>query len=193
MAPDVAVRPSEVHVPRPLIPHPGPPPSTTTNRNHARIICEIANAQKLGKWEERCETWMHEIYVRCVFGVKIYDITTSLGTAQRAMIAKLWTRQALEGSVLSTNATLATAGVRVKTWDFGTMQFNTLTPTACTGANLPTYQVTIPISDVFWNPPIVNGIVNEAGYTPTVPNEVVDNNFVIDLYGIQRWVQNAQK
>ncbi|CAG8820848.1 32096_t:CDS:1, partial [Racocetra persica] len=38
--------------------------------SHARIICEAANTQKIDS--SRCETWMHEKYVRCVFGVKLY-------------------------------------------------------------------------------------------------------------------------
>ncbi|CAG8614280.1 1417_t:CDS:2, partial [Diversispora eburnea] len=188
MAPDIAVCPSEAHVLRPLIPHPGPPPSTTNRRNHARIFCEVANAQKVSLWETTCETWMHEKYVRCVFGVKLDDTTTSQVHAHRGMIAKLWSRRTLAGSVLSTNPTLAGAGVHIKTWDFGTVQFNTQTPTGCNRVNLPAYRVTIPISDVFWDPPIVHGNVNETGYTPTVPTGVVGTDFVIDLYGIQQWV-----
>ncbi|CAG8563962.1 16180_t:CDS:2 [Racocetra fulgida] len=134
IAPDVAICPSEVHVPRPSIPHPGPPPSN----------------------------------------------------------AKLWTRQALAESVLSTNLTLAGAGVHVKTWDFGTLRYGTFTPTNCISANLPAYQVTIPVLDIFWNPPIMNGVVNEVDYIPTVPHGVVGNNFLIDLYSIQRWVFKTQ-
>ncbi|RHZ82899.1 hypothetical protein Glove_103g35 [Diversispora epigaea] len=186
MASDVAVCPSEAHVPRPRDLHPGPPPSDVNNRNHARIICEIGNSQTIAEWETRCNTWMVQKYVRCVFGVKLDPMTTSQSQVQRSMIAKLWTRQAIEGSVLSTNTTLAGAGVHIKTWNFGTL-------TGCTGVNLPSYQVTIPISNVFWDPPIAGGIINDTGYVPEIPEEVVGENFVIDLYGIQRWALNAQK
>ncbi|RHZ81670.1 hypothetical protein Glove_117g31 [Diversispora epigaea] len=193
IAPDVAVCPSEDHVLRPLNSHPGPPPSTTNRHNHARIICEIGNIRNTASWETRCENWMHENYVRCVFGVKLDDSISLQGRAHRSMIAKLWTRRALAGSVLSTDPTLAGVGVRVKTWDFGTLQYGTYTPTNCTRVNLPAYQVTIPVSDVFWNPPIVDGVVNDTDYTPTVPEEVVGNNFRIDLYDVQRVVLRAQK
>ncbi|RHZ75692.1 hypothetical protein Glove_212g214 [Diversispora epigaea] len=186
MAPDVAVCPSEAHVPRPRDRHPGPPPSDVNKRNHARIICEIGNSQTIAEWETRCNTWMFQKYVRCVFGVKLDSITTSKGQVHRSMIAKLWTRLAIEGSVLSTNTTLAGAGVHIKTWNFGTF-------TGCTGANLPPYQVTIPISNVFWDPPIAGGTINDTGYVPEIPEEVVGENFVIDLYGIQYWTLNTQK
>ncbi|RHZ52445.1 hypothetical protein Glove_461g79 [Diversispora epigaea] len=180
IASDVTVCPSEDHVLRPSSLHPGPPPSTTNRHNHARIICEIGNTQSITSWEARCENWMHEIYVRYVFGVKLDN-------------AKLWTRRALAGSVLSTDLTLAEVGVHVKTWDFGTLQYGTHTPTDCTRINLPAYQVTIPVSDVFWNPPVVDRVVNDTDYTPAVPEEVVGNNFLIDLYDVQRVVLKAQK
>ncbi|RIB13870.1 hypothetical protein C2G38_2196716 [Gigaspora rosea] len=151
IAPNVAICPSEVHVPQPSIPQPGPPPSNVN--------------------EKRCENWMHERYIRCVFGIKLGKKISHQDQVHRSMITKLWTRQALAGSVLSTNLTLAGAGVHVKTWDFGTLLYGTFTPTNCISANLPAYQVTIPVLDIFWNPPIMNGVVNEVNYIPTVPHE----------------------
>ncbi|CAG8692605.1 15109_t:CDS:2, partial [Dentiscutata heterogama] len=32
----------------------------------------VANIQKIDLWNTKCETWMCEEYVSCVFGVKIY-------------------------------------------------------------------------------------------------------------------------
>jgi hypothetical protein len=53
--------------------------------------------------------------------------------------------------------------------------------------------VTIPISDVFWDPPIIGGVPNVAGYIATVPGTVVGNNFVIDLFDVQQEVLAAQR
>jgi hypothetical protein len=65
---------------------------------------------------------------------------------------------------------------------------NSNQPGGCTGAGLPNYTVTIPVMDVFWDPPIVEGVPNVARYTAVVPNTVVAQNFVIDLYRIQHVV-----
>nr|CAG8434388.1 9390_t:CDS:2 [Entrophospora candida] len=53
---------------------------------------------------------------------------------------------------------------------------------------MPAYQVNIPISNVFWNPPIVAGAPNVRGY-----NIIVGNNFIIDLYNIQQDVLASQR
>ncbi|CAB4379433.1 unnamed protein product [Rhizophagus irregularis] len=60
----------------------------------------------------------------------------------------------LGGSVL---ATLATAGVHVTEWDFGTIQYNnnTPTPTSCNALNNPAFQILIPIIDAFYDPPTI--------------------------------------
>ncbi|CAG8505064.1 701_t:CDS:2 [Acaulospora colombiana] len=107
--------------------------------------------------------------------------------------AKLWTRQipAPPGSTSSTNPALT--GISVQEWDFGTLQFNSNQPTGCTTANNPAYQVNIPVSDVFWDPPIVAGVPNVTGYTIAVPPTVTANNFVIDLYRIQQVVLKKQR
>ncbi|CAG8824598.1 20693_t:CDS:2, partial [Cetraspora pellucida] len=138
IAPDIAVCPSNAHVLRPLIRHPGP----LLGRAHARIICEVATAQGFDLWNTKCETWMHEEYVRCVLGIKLGS-KRNIGT----------TRGAPAESVLSINANLA--GVYVTEWDFSTIQYNnnTSTLTGCNASNLNAFQVTIPISDVFYDPP----------------------------------------
>jgi hypothetical protein len=46
--------------------------------------------------------------------------------------------------------------------------------------------VTIPASDVFWDPPIVAGDPSLAGYTVTLPGTVTAINFDIDLYRLQQ-------
>ncbi|CAG8767909.1 14544_t:CDS:2, partial [Funneliformis caledonium] len=113
IAPDVAICPSIAHVLNPLIDHQGPPPRNANNRPHARIVCEVGNTQTIFQWNAKCELWMHEEYVRCVLGIKLFPKTIMGTTVHRAMIARLWTRVASAGGVLSQNATLARAGVYV--------------------------------------------------------------------------------
>ncbi|CAB4442673.1 unnamed protein product [Rhizophagus irregularis] len=96
------------------------------------------------------------------------------------MLARLWTRRPTGTSVLSTNATLAAAGVHVTEWDFGTIQHNnnTPTPTGCTTLSNAAFQILIPTIDAFYNPP-----------TPAVlPVTVVGANFTIDLFELQQVV-----
>ena len=59
--------------------------------------------------------------------------------------------------------------------------------TACIGPGLPNYQITVPVWNVFWNPPIVRGVPNTAGYVPAVPAGLAPN-FIIDLFHIQQRV-----
>jgi len=40
---------------------------------HARIVCEIAISQDVGRLRERCLRWMQEKYARAVIGIKILD------------------------------------------------------------------------------------------------------------------------
>ena len=63
--------------------------------------------------------------------------------------------------------------------------------TACIGPGLPNYQITIPVRDVFWNPPVVGGVPNTAGYVPVAPAGLVPN-FIIDLFNIQQTVLQNQ-
>ncbi|CAJ0626658.1 5979_t:CDS:2 [Entrophospora sp. SA101] len=79
-------------------------------------------------------------------------------------------------------------GVFIQNWDFGTLKYNSNQATGCNGPNMPAYQVNIPISNVFWNPPIVAGAPNVRGY-----NIIVGNNFIIDLYNIQQDVLASQR
>ncbi|RIA83679.1 hypothetical protein C1645_742889 [Glomus cerebriforme] len=187
-APDLAVCGSINHISEPIIPHPGPPPSDVKGNPHARIICEVVNAQNITDLNTKCEDWMHEGYVRCVLGIKLFPKTTIGRTVHQAMVARLWMRQASGGSVLSGNATLAVAGVHVTEWDFGTIQYNndTPTPTGCNTLNLNAFQINIPITDAFYDPPIVWGVLTP--YAVFLPGTVVGVNFVIDLFELQQAV-----
>ncbi|CAG8738579.1 1468_t:CDS:2, partial [Funneliformis caledonium] len=71
-------------------------------------------------------------------------------------------------------------------WNFGTLDYYTGAPTACTGPGLLTQQIYIPVQEVFWNPPIIGGAPSTAGYVINVPVGVTAHNFVIDLYRIQQ-------
>ncbi|RIB20816.1 hypothetical protein C2G38_1156198 [Gigaspora rosea] len=166
------------------------PPGDADGNAHARIVCEVANAQNITAWNTKCETWIHQIYVRCVLGIKLFPKIHIGRTVHQAMIARLWTRVALPGSVLSTDATLAAAGVYVTEWDFGSIQINSNTPTGCTAPNLINFQITIPIADAFWDPPIVGGV--PTPFAVFVPGTVVGTNFVIDLFDVQQEVLAAQ-
>ncbi|CAG8488235.1 16472_t:CDS:2, partial [Acaulospora colombiana] len=190
LASDIVIYPDVAHVQKPTFPHPGHPPSDLEGNPHGRIFCEVATYQSVALWEEKCKNWMHEQYVRCVLGIKLYGIRK--GSHHRSMTAKLWTHQRpAPPAVSSTEPTMP--GIFVQEWDFGTLQYNSSQPTGCTGANIPAYQISIPVSDVFWDPPIVAGIPNTTGYNVTVPNAVVGNNFIIDLYRIQQIVLKKQR
>ncbi|CAG8577650.1 11187_t:CDS:2 [Paraglomus brasilianum] len=67
----IAVRGSSAHVLLPPTRYPGPPPSDAKGNPHARIICEVANPRNIVDWNQKCEAWMHEDYVRCVLGIKL--------------------------------------------------------------------------------------------------------------------------
>ncbi|CAG8488183.1 3544_t:CDS:2 [Ambispora leptoticha] len=67
-------------------------------------------------------------------------------------------------------------------WHFGTVQKGSSQPTKCNSPGNPAYQINIPISDVFYDPPIP-----AIGYIPLVsyPHPaILDGNFIIDLYEI---------
>ena len=68
------------------------------------------------------------------------------------------------------------------------MLFNSNQAGGCTGAGLLNYTVTIPVSDVFWDLPIIAGVPNVGRYNATAPNTVVAPNFIIDLYRLQHVV-----
>ncbi|CAG8506886.1 2073_t:CDS:2 [Paraglomus brasilianum] len=187
IAPDLAVCPIDNLV-QPTRPHPGFPRSDYVGLPHARIICEVADTQTTGSWNTKCEAWMHEEYVRCVFGVKLYPEKTLQTTVHRAIIARLWVRREIPGSVLSSNTSLVEKGVYVKEWECGTIRNNSSTLTNCNAPDLDAFKVTIPVSNVFWDPPIVHGVPKTDDYAVVVPDIVVGNNFVIDLYDIQRVV-----
>ncbi|PKK61815.1 hypothetical protein RhiirC2_718158 [Rhizophagus irregularis] len=181
-AADIAICPHITLVQPPL--NPGPPPGDIRQNPHARIIVEIAVGEGWDFLNTKCEGWLQQQYVRSVFGIKLYE--KRKGSNDRTMWAKLWTRQLPPpaGSTPSPNL----AGVSILQWDFRTLQFNSNLATGCTGAGLPHYTVTIPVSDAFWDPPIVAGVPNIVGYNATAPNTTVAQNFIIDLYRLQRVV-----
>ncbi|CAG8716163.1 23119_t:CDS:2 [Gigaspora rosea] len=109
----------------------------------------------------------------------------SQGIRLREMIAWLWTQ-----------------GVaRPQKWDFGTFPENAIIlpglpipATGCTGPGLPNFTISIPVIEVFYNPP--NPVpadyasVIPAALTPTIdPGATLD----IDLYLIQQMVLDSQK
>ncbi|CAB4424922.1 unnamed protein product [Rhizophagus irregularis] len=133
---------------------------------------------------------MQQQYVRCVFGVKIYDpraTRNAVGQLHRCMIARLWTRQAApipERHI----AVAGLPGVYYEEWNFGTHDYYTGALTACIGPGLINYQVNIPVQEVFWNPSIIGG----SPYVIAVPGVVTAPNFIIDLYQIQQVVLQNQ-
>ena len=80
----------------------------------------------------------------------------------------------------------------IRRWDFGNAKKHSRdpvnNPADCNAPNLPAFQITIPISEVFWDPP---SFPIPLGYAPLVPATVVGNNFFIDLYRVQRIVLKA--
>ncbi|CAG8673702.1 18800_t:CDS:2 [Gigaspora rosea] len=177
IAPDLAVFPHETYVPRPPVPHPGPPPSDTRGNPYARIICEIAMSQTSSNLKRKCKLWMRQSYVRSVLGIKLYDIMNTRNNTQgkrdRAMKATLWQQ-----------------GVPKRKWKFGTVNKDgsPTGPTGCNGPNDPNYVITIPVSDVFYDP-----AVPAIEYTPLPPPATLMNAvFTIDFYKIQRMVLLSQ-
>ncbi|CAG8585966.1 4845_t:CDS:2 [Paraglomus brasilianum] len=187
IAADIAICPEIALVQNPL--NPGPPPGNADDYPHARIIVEVAVLESAAFWNKKCETWLLEQYVRCIFGIKIHE--QRRGSRRRSMTAKLWTRQIPPPAGSTPSANLA--GVSVFEWDFGTAQFNSKEPTGCTAPDIADYTVTIPVSDVFWDPPVNAGVPNLTGYTVAVPGGVTANNFVIDLYRLQETVLRNSK
>ena len=74
-----------------------------------------------------------------------------------------------------------------KQWDFGTVHKGNR-PTGCNAPGIPAYQISIPISDVFYDPPIP-----AIGYVPLVTHPAIPGgNFIIDLYEIQQVILTNQ-
>ncbi|KAF0551478.1 hypothetical protein F8M41_023418 [Gigaspora margarita] len=81
-------------------------------------------------------------------------------------------------------------GAPTQKWHFGTVQKGNNNPTGCNAPSIPAYQINIPISDVFYDPPIPT-----IGYTPSgapPPPAIINGSFTIDLYEIQQEVLNSQ-
>ncbi|RIA80072.1 hypothetical protein C1645_839359 [Glomus cerebriforme] len=134
---DIAICLHSTLVQAPL--NPGPPSGDVKLNPHARVIVEVAVIEDLDFLNRKCENWLLSQYVRSVFRIKIYD--KRKGTNHPP--------------VRSRSSTLA--GVSV-------LEFNSNQPTGCIGTGLPNYTVTILVSDVFWNPPILAGVPNLLGY-----------------------------
>ncbi|PKK64073.1 hypothetical protein RhiirC2_869460 [Rhizophagus irregularis] len=153
------------------------PPGDKSGNPHARIMCEVAIDQSVGELGRKCLTWMQEPYVRAAISIKILEPRQNMrepttGYYYRTMTAKLY-RQ----------------GMAVQRWDFGNIKKHSRDPiTDPPGCNLAAYQITIPINEVFWDPPFPI----PPGYTPAIPLNIVGINFVVDLYRIQRVALQAQ-
>ncbi|RHZ85608.1 hypothetical protein Glove_63g82 [Diversispora epigaea] len=178
IAPDVTIYPNANHVQQPHIPYPGPPPGNKNGQPHARIVCEIGNEQSTKEWNDKCQLWMNQVYIRYVLGIKLHkkrNGKNNFGQYHRSMTAKLWQQ-----------------GAGYQEWQFGTLIRKKQTPTACNSPNLPHYQINIPIAQVFWDPPLLPA----DEYIPTVPNslatETAPVNFIIDLYRVQQLVLKEQ-
>ncbi|CAG8725240.1 4327_t:CDS:2, partial [Cetraspora pellucida] len=176
IAADVSIYPNSNLVQQPRAPYPGPPPGNKNNGPHARIVCEVGNRQSTAGWNTKCQLWMNQVYVRHVLGIKLHKKRTTRdgqGRYHRSMTARLW-QQGI---------------ARYQEWEFGTHSRGNNNPTACNALGLPAFQVNIPVSEVFWDPPIPT----VAGYAPAVPPLITAVNFSIDLYQIQQLVLNNQK
>ncbi|CAG8609869.1 7709_t:CDS:2 [Paraglomus brasilianum] len=149
-------------------------------------------SQSLEFLENKCERWMKQQYVRYALGIKLYERRTTRDTSgrfNRSMIAKLWTRTALAVNI----PVPPVPGVFVQTWDFGTLLNGTDTSTTCTSAGLPAYQIIIPVSEVFWDPPIVRGVPVIGTHFATSPAAVTATHFTVDLYLIQQAALDAER
>ncbi|GBC10204.1 hypothetical protein RclHR1_09430005 [Rhizophagus clarus] len=176
-AADVTVTPDIAFIPKPVTSVIPRPPADTVGNPHARIMCEIAVGPNVGELKRKCETWMREQYVHAVVSIKILEPRQGVrepetGYFFRTMTAKLY-RQ----------------GMPKQRWDFGNVRKHTRDPihnmndpTLCNAPNDPRFQINIPISNVFWDPPFP--IPNN--YIPVIPTNVIRNVFSIDLYRIQR-------
>ncbi|PKC01270.1 hypothetical protein RhiirA5_381858 [Rhizophagus irregularis] len=152
IAADVVVYPAKSYVPDPPIPGLGPP------------------------HKNKCSLWMTQPYVRCVLGIKLYELHTTRDPQRRfnqRMKAKFW-RQ----------------GMASQKWKFGTVQKRSNNPTGCIALGNPAYQVTIPISDLFYDPQIPG--VYTLPITCSRP-AFMYGNYTIDLYHIQQRVLEFQK
>ncbi|RIA90857.1 hypothetical protein C1645_737519 [Glomus cerebriforme] len=178
-APDILVQPDMVLVPKPststVVPR---PPGDLDGNPHARIICEVAVGQDASRLSQKCISWMQEQYVRDVVSIKILEPRRNVqeprtGYFFRTMTAKLYHQ-----------------GMAVQQWDFGNARKNsrdpvgdfTNDPALCRAPNDPNFQISIPISDVFWDPPFPI----PPTYIPMIPTNVAGHVFNIDLYLIQR-------
>ncbi|CAG8794576.1 15519_t:CDS:1, partial [Racocetra persica] len=83
-------------------------------------------------------------------------------------------------------AKLYRQGMETQRWDFGNVKKISedpiRDPAPCNSPNLTHFQINIPVSEVFWDPPFPIPL----GYAPTIPSMVAVHNFTIDLYRIQR-------
>ncbi|CAG8755826.1 46_t:CDS:2, partial [Ambispora leptoticha] len=126
IASDVTVYPNPSHVQQPRIPYPGPPPGNRNGWPHARIVCEVGNSQSTKEWNDKCQLWMNQIYIRYVLGIKLHkkrNRKNDLGQYHRSMTARLWQQES-----------------GYQEWQFGTLIRKKQTPTTCNAPNLPQYQ-----------------------------------------------------
>ncbi|CAG8482013.1 11012_t:CDS:2 [Ambispora leptoticha] len=88
-------------------------------------------------------------------------------------------------------AKLYRQGMAIERWDFGNakkyLRDPVNDPAGCNAPNLPDFQITIPINEVFCDPPFPI----PPAYIPVIPANITGNNFIIDLYRIQRIALDA--
>ncbi|CAG8531961.1 9316_t:CDS:2, partial [Acaulospora morrowiae] len=95
-------------------------------------------------------------------------------------------------------AKLYRQGMAVQEWDFGNARkysrdligdSRNHSLALCNVPNDPNFQINIPISEVFWDPP---SFPIPPMYAPEIPANIISNNFIIDLYRIQRIALKAE-
>ncbi|CAG8676683.1 4724_t:CDS:2 [Funneliformis caledonium] len=167
-APDLAVYPHPTFVPDPPVPHPGPPPGDRRGNPYARVMLEVAVTQSYSDLKDKCRLWKRQSYVRSVLGIKLYNALATRDAAGRRE--------------------------RAMKWHFGTVDKNgnhfPPDTNVCNTANDPNYIINIPVSDIFYDPP-----VPATGYTPlTGPPLALYNAIIaIDLYEVQQAVLMKQE
>ncbi|GBC47516.2 hypothetical protein GLOIN_2v1873541 [Rhizophagus irregularis DAOM 181602=DAOM 197198] len=151
-----------------------------TKNYHGRIFCEVAYTEDLNFLHKKCTNWMLEGYVRYVLGIKIYE--KRKGSINQTLTARLYSRVAAPPTGPAATAVTTLSGVFYQEWDFGTVQFGNNLPTGCNALNIIAYQVTIPVSEIFWDPPIgvsIGGYVEQSQAQLQLPPQILLSIYMI--------------
>ncbi|UZO10349.1 uncharacterized protein OCT59_001938 [Rhizophagus irregularis] len=157
-----------------------PPPCDVEKNYHGRIFCEVAYTEDLNFLHKKCTNWMLEGYVRYVLGIKIYE--KRKGSINQTLTARLYSRVAAPPTGPAATAVTTLSGVFYQEWDFGTVQFGNNLPTGCNALNIIAYQVTIPVSEIFWDPPIgvsIGGYVEQSQAQLQLPPQILLSIYMI--------------